>query len=145
MQAVGGELQVQPSGSTTSLDQMRTEVRGRVTAVQQSAASPDSALSAVPAEADPELAAARPELQTASQRAQSAVEQLGAAVGKVADAGTAAEAAAGLPGLKAALTGTANDLQAYLESLRTTVNGGEEAIRSSFGAAPACKDVAATP
>ena len=84
-------------------------------------------------------------MQTASQRAQSAVEQLCAAVGKVADAGTAAEAAAGLPGLKAALTGTANDLQAYLESLRTTVNGGEEAIRSSFGAAPACKDVAATP
>ena len=68
VQAVGGALQVQPSGPSTSLDQMRTEVRGRVSAVQQSAASLNTALSAIPAGADPELAAAQQQLQTAPNR-----------------------------------------------------------------------------
>jgi hypothetical protein len=141
---VGAALQVDPSSSATSLDQARAQVRDRVTAVQQAVASLDSAISAMPAGADPQLAATRQQLQTASQRARSAIDQLGAAARQVADAETATEMAAGVVTLKAALTGTANDLATYREALRNTVNGAGQAVRDAFGAAPACKDLAAS-
>jgi hypothetical protein len=141
----GESLQFDPSSSSTSLDQAKAQVRDRVTTVQQSAAALASALSAVPPGADPALTAAQQQLQTAAGRAQAATEQLGAAADQVAAADTATEVAAGLVALKAALTGTANDLATYLESLRATVTSGEDALRSAFGGAPACQELAASP
>jgi hypothetical protein len=90
-----------------------------------------------PAPESPAVASA----QTASGQARDAVDQLGAAAEQVANAGSAAELAAGLPPLKAALTATADDLAAYGASLRAVINGGEQAVRSAFGAAPACRHV----
>jgi hypothetical protein len=78
--------------------------------------------------------------QTASGQARDAVDQLGAAAEQVANAGSAAELAADLPPLKAALTAAADDLAAYGASLRG-INGGEQAVRDAFGAAPACRHV----
>ena len=138
----GEALQIDPSSGATSVDQARAQVRERVTAVQQSAAALKSALSALPAGADPQVTAAQQQLQTASGRAQAAVDQLGAAATQVADAGTAAEIARALVNLKAALSGTANDLATYLETLRGAVNSGEQALRDTFGAAPACQELA---
>ena len=79
--------------------------------------------------------------QTASGQARDAVDQLGAAAEQVANAGSAAELAADLPPLKAALTAAADDLAAYGASLRAVINGGEQAVRNAFGAAPACRHV----
>jgi hypothetical protein len=140
----GKALQADPASSATSLDQARAQVRDRVAAVQQEAASLKSALSAVPAGAGPELTAAQQQLQTASQRAKGSIDQLGAAAGQVTDAGTASEMAAGLVTLKAAFAETATDVATYRESLRSTVNGTEHAVRSAFGAAPACRDIVAS-
>jgi hypothetical protein len=138
---VGDAVKVDPSASATSLDSVRMQVRDSVTAVQRSAASLDSALSAVPEGADAELATAQQQLRTASRQAQDSVDQLGAAAEQVANAGSAAELAADLPPLKAALTAAADDLAAYGASLRGTINGGEQAVRNAFGAAPACRQV----
>jgi hypothetical protein len=144
VQEVGEALKVNSSGSTTSLDQARTQVRDRVATVQQSAASLDSTLSAVPAGTDPELQAAQQQLKTASQRAQDKVGQLGAAAAQLADASTPPDTAASLVTMKAALTGTANDLASYRESLHVTVNGGTQVVRDAFGSAPACQDLTAS-
>jgi hypothetical protein len=136
---VGGALTV------TSPDQLRVEVRDRVAAVRQSAGSLNAALSAIPAGSDPELVAAQQQLQTAAQQAQSSIDRLGAAAGQVTEIQTAAEAATVLPALRTALTDTSSALETYLVSLRTTVTGGTDALRASFGAAPACADMAAAP
>jgi hypothetical protein len=141
---VGAALKVDRSPSAGSLASLRTEVRDSVTAVQQSAASLDSALSAVPQGADARLTTAQQQLQTAAQQAHAAIDELGTAAGQVTNAGSASELAAGLRPLRAALTGTADALAAYFTSLQGMVNGGEQAVRDAFGGAPACRDVAPT-
>lgn len=145
VQQMTGAVQTDSSSSSTSLDQTKAQVNDRVRAVQQSAASLDAALSAVPQGADPAVATAQQQLQTASQRAQDAVAQLGDAARQVANAGTAAELATGLVTLKAALTGTAADLGTYLDSLRSTVDSQTEAVREAFSAAPTCANIGPTP
>ena len=138
-----GQAQLDPASSSTSLDQVRTQVRDRVTAVRQSAAALGTALSALPTGADPQVTAARQQLQTDVGRVKAAVDQLGSAADEVAAADSTTEVATGLMTLKAALAGTANDLATYLESLRGTIASAEQAIRDAFGAAPACQDLAA--
>lgn len=134
-----GALQIDSSGSQTSLDHARAQVRDGVQAVQGSAKSLNQALADVPAEANPELTAARDELQAASERAHTAVDQLAEAASGVADAQSASAMATSLVALKAAATGTANDLAAYLQSLRGTLTGGGQAVQDAFAAAPACQ------
>lgn len=133
-----------PSSSSTTADQVRAEVGTRVDAVQQSAASVQTALTALPAGADPELVAAQQQLQTASQRAQQAVEQLGPAADKVTAATTAAQTTAAVVSLAATLAGTVRDVGAYLDALRGSLNSRSEAVRSAFGAAPACAGVSSS-
>jgi hypothetical protein len=140
----GQALQIDPANASTSLDQAKAQVRDRVAAVQQSATALGSALSAVPTDADPAVTAARQQLQADADRAKAAADQLGAAASQVAQASSAVEVAAGLVPLKAALTGTANDVETYLESLRGTVGSREQPVRDAFGAAPACQDLAAS-
>jgi hypothetical protein len=143
VQDAGAALDGDLSGSASSLEQAKAEVRGHVDAVQQSAADLARTLSAVPVGADSQLPVLT-ELETASRGAQAAVDQLRAAAGQVADAQTAAELTAGLAMLRSALTDTADGLATYLESLRGTVGAGEQAARDSFGAAPACQEVTAS-
>jgi methyl-accepting chemotaxis protein len=141
----GQALQLDPGSSSTSLDQAKTQVRDRVTAVQQAAASLKSALKDVPEGADPQVTAAQQQLQTDSERVQTAVDQLGAAAGQVGAASTAIELAKALAAFKAALTATANDLETYVRSLRSTVNSTEQSLKNAFGAAPACQQLSASP
>jgi hypothetical protein len=145
LQAVGSALApLDPSASGTSLDQARAQIRERVTAVQQSAAELSTALSTPPVGAGPELARAQQDLQMASQRAQQAVDQLGAAAGQLTDTQTAVQLAKNLLTLKAALTGAATDVAAYLGILRSTLTSGSQSVRDTFSAAPACQDLKAT-
>jgi hypothetical protein len=140
----GDALQSDLSPPAPSLEQAKAEMRGHVDALRQSAAALAGTLSGMPAGADAQ-SAVRSELETASQGAQAAVEQLRTAAGQVAEAQTASELAAGLATLKSALTRTAAGLTTYLESLRGTVGAREQAARDSFGAAPACQELTASP
>ena len=133
------------AGSATSLEQTQAEVSDHVDAVKQSAAALAGTLAGVPVGSGPQAAETRQKLETASRGAQAAVEELRAAAGQVAEAQTAAELTTALATLRSALTGTADDLATYLESLRTTVSGREQVARDTFGAAPACQDLIASP
>jgi hypothetical protein len=141
---MSGPVSIDSSGSSTSVDQVHAEVNARIAAVRQSATALQTALTALPAGADPELVATQQQLQTAAQRAQQAVGQLSDAATKVADATTAATLATALAALTATLTGTSADVNAYLDALRGSVGSGQEAVQRAFGAAPACADVRPT-
>jgi hypothetical protein len=137
-----GAVQVDPSSSSTSLDQARTQVRDGIAGVQEAGATLRAALAGEPGGADPELAAAQEQLQTASERATGSAEQLAQAAAGVSGAETPAQMTTALVTLRAALAGTANDLTAFLASLKSTVDGGGQALRDAFGSAPACDGVA---
>jgi uncharacterized phage infection (PIP) family protein YhgE len=145
LRQVGESLHIDPSASATSLDQARAQVSDRVTAVQQSATSLNTALTAAPAGADPQLAEAQQQLQTASQRAQTGVDHLGEVAGELAKAQTANQVATGLVTLTTAFTAAAADVGTYLDSLRGMVGSREQAIQKAFGAAPACTNLAPSP
>jgi hypothetical protein len=134
---------IDPSSAATSADQVRSQVKDQAAAVRQSAASLQTALTALPAGGDPDVVAAQQQLQTAAQRAQQSVAQLGDAAGKVTDSTTAGTLARSLVSLKGALRGTAADVSAYLDSLRASVGSGKAAVHGAFAGAPACAAAAA--
>jgi hypothetical protein len=143
VQSAGATLEAGLSGSASSLEQTKEEVRGQVDAVQESAASLARTLSGVPVGADPQMAVLN-ELETASRGALAAVDKIRAAAAQVADAQTLAEVTAGLEALKAAVAEAATGLRTYLETLRTTVGPGQQAAQESFGKAPACQELTAS-
>jgi hypothetical protein len=142
VQEAGAALEGDLSGSGSSLEETKAEMRGHADAVKESAAELARTLSGVPVGAD-QLAVVN-ELETASRGAQAAADQIRAAAGQVADAQTAAELTAALTALKSAVTETAAGVRTYLESLRGTVGAGEQAVQDSFGVAPACQELAAS-
>jgi len=142
VQEAGAALE-DASVSAGTVEQTQAEVRDQADAVQQSAASLARTLSGVPVGSDPQLAVLN-ELETASRAAQAGIEQLRTAAAQVADAKTAEELSTALATLKSTLTATANGVRAYLTSLRSTVGVGEQAVKESFGSAPACREFTAS-
>ena len=143
VQEAGAALEPGASASAGTLEQTQAAVRDHADAVQQSAASLARTLSGVPVGSDPQLAVLN-ELETASRAAQAGVERLRAAAAQVADAKTTEELKAALTNLKSTLTATADGVAAYLASLSGTVGVGEQAVKDSFGAAPACREFTAS-
>ena len=127
-----------PSSSATTMDQIRAEVGTRVDAVQQSAQSVHTAVTALPAGADPEIVAVQQQLQTASQRVQQSADQLRVAAGEVTAAQSRAETATALVSLTSTLAGTAKDVGVYLDALRASVDSRTGTVRAAFAAVPAC-------
>ena len=133
------------SSSTTSRDQARAEVRKRVIAVQQQVTSLTTTLANPPVGGAPELTALQENLRTAAQRAQQAVDQVSTAASQVADSQKPAALAGALATLAGALRGAASDVAAYLNTLRSAVTNGGQAVKDTFSAAPQCQQVTATP
>jgi hypothetical protein len=133
------------SSSTTSRDQARAEVRKRVIAVQQQVTSLTTTLANPPVGGAPELTALQESLKTAAQRAQQGVDQVSTAASQVADSQKPAETARALATLAGALRGAASDVAAYLNTLRSAVTNGSQAVKDTFSAAPQCQQVTATP
>ncbi|WP_433727683.1 hypothetical protein ACQP2Y_13030 [Actinoplanes sp. CA-051413] len=141
VQQLSAAVPTDPSSSSTTAEQIRAQVGVRVGAVQESAASVQTALTSLPAGADPDLVAKQQQLQTASQRAREAVDQLGVAAGKVTAATTATQTTTALLSLTATLSATGADVGAYLNAVRSSVDSRTQVVRSAFGAAPACADL----
>ena len=138
IQQVTTTLQIDPTASSTVLDQTKAQARERVAAVQQSANDLRTAIAAVPPEAQDGVAEARQQLTQTSDRASGATDQLAAAAQQLADAQTRVETAAGLAAMGTALAAASAGVTAYVDALRQTADSRDPEVRAAFAAAPAC-------
>jgi hypothetical protein len=134
-------LPADPSSGQPVDDQVRAELRARVDAVEQEVASLTDAVEALPPEADAGVAQAKEGLVTPARQARTAVDAVATEAEQVAAATTPEAVQDERSDLEGALVSATAAVGTYASEVRKAISSTNEAVRSSFSAAPSCQQI----
>jgi len=138
LDALGASLEVDLGSDQAVVEQIGSQVQQQADNVRDEVEALTSALTDVPEDADPELAAAAEDLQADRQSLEESVAGLRDAASGLAEATDAASLARGVAAVAAQLAVVQRDAATFADAIETTAEEGATAVRAAFVDAPEC-------